>query len=53
MLLIFSGYLYIVTGVGLTVVHCVLLHVHERGIRISLAVTISIAEYLKMFVVLI
>ena len=38
---------------GLTVVHSILLHVHERGVRISLAVAVALAKYLQMPVVLI
>ena len=52
-ILVFSRYLDIITWLGLAIVHGVLLHVHERGIRIGLAVAVPLSEYLKMFVILI
>lgn len=38
---------------ALPVVHRILLHMHESGIWICLAVAVSLAKYLKMLVILI
>src|SRR5574344_936897 len=50
--LVLSGYLYVITRFCLAVVHRVLLHAHERGVRVSLAVAVPVSKYVKLVLVL-
>ena len=51
-ILVLRSYLYVISGLRLAVVHCVLLHAHECGIGIRLGIAVAGTECLEMLLVL-
>jgi len=49
--LVLCGYLQVVSGFGLAVVHGILLHAHEGGVMVCLGIGVAFPQYLQMFFV--
>ena len=51
--LVFRGYLKIIAGLGLSVVHGILLHAHERGVGVGLRHGVALTDLLQTVVILV